>query len=115
MKKVLAVLAILLCACSSPASEKTALTLSPSIDRGLLRIEGTTNLPDSTPLAFEVRHSDLSFLQGTQEGRTVIANGRFREDVDLSSWPAGDLEVWIAYMPESPSRVEALKRIPLVK
>ena len=70
-------------------------------------IEGTTDLPDQTVIEWELRHEflfkrrDIPICRMADEGHTVVRNHRYCVSVDLSGWPAGQVEVWVAFQPLS--------------
>jgi|SRR5581483_9006260 len=84
-----------------------SLTSSSRVVGRTLFIEGTTDLPDSTVIEWELRHEslntrrDIPISRMATEGHTVVRGHRYRVAVDLSSWPAGQVEVWVAFQPLS--------------
>lgn len=72
-----------------------------------LVIEGTTDLPDSTIIEWELRHEslfkrhDIPISRMVTEGHTVVRGHRYYVTIDLSNWPAGKVEVWVAFQPLS--------------
>src|SRR6476619_7081065 len=84
-----------------------ALTSSARVEGRTLYIEGTTDLPDSAVIEWELRHEslfkrrDIPISRMATEGHTVVRGRRYTVAVDLSAWPEGDVEVWVAFQPTS--------------
>ena len=70
-------------------------------------IEGTTDLPDSAVIEWELRHEqlftrhDIPISRMATEGHAVVHNHRYTATIDLSQWPSGSVEVWVAFQPQS--------------
>jgi hypothetical protein len=83
------------------------LTSSSRVVGRTLLIEGTTDLPDSAVIEWELRHEslftrrDIPISRMATEGHTKVHDRRYTIAVDLSSWPAGQVEVWVAFQPLS--------------
>ena len=86
---------------------RRALTSSSRVVGRTLVIEGTTDLPDSAVIEWELRHEslfkrrDIPISRMASEGHTVVRGRRYTIAVDLSAWPAGQVEVWVAFQPLS--------------
>ena len=84
-----------------------SLTSAPRVIGHRLVIEGTTDLPDSTIIEWELRHEslfkrhDIPISRMVTEGHTVVRGHRYSVAIDLSSWPTGQVEVWVAFQPLS--------------
>src|SRR6478672_1966289 len=108
MRKHLAPLlsAALLCALPLVA-RNVVLTSSPRVVGRTLYIEGSTDLPDSAVIEWELRHEsfnkrhDIPISRMAHEGHTVVRGHRYYVTIDLSSWPSGEVEVWVAFQPLS--------------
>src|SRR6266571_2208218 len=91
----------------SLAARHLALTSSSRVVGRTLFIEGTTDLPDSAVIEWELRHEslfkrrDIPISRMATEGHTVVRDHRFVVAVDVSAWPTGDVEVWVAFQPLS--------------
>ena len=91
----------------SLAARNVILTSSPRVVGHTLIIEGTTNLPDSAVIEWELRHEslfkrhDIPISRMATEGHTAVRGGRYTVAVDLSAWPSGQVEVWVAFQPLS--------------
>ena len=91
----------------SLAARHVALTSSSRIVGQTLFIEGTTDLPDSAVIEWELRHEslftrrDIPISRMATEGHTVVHDRRYTIAVDLSAWPSGQVEVWVAFQPLS--------------
>jgi hypothetical protein len=74
-----------------------------------LRIEGSTDLPEGTLIAYEVRHEQLPVDYETpewmlfREGVVPVTDGRFSARVDASALDAGQLEVVAAFRSALPT------------
>src|SRR5215467_3602942 len=83
----------------SLAARNVILTSSPRVVGHTLIIEGTTNLPDSAVIEWELRHEslfkrhDIPISRMATEGHTAVRGGRYTVAVDLSAWPSGQVEV----------------------
>ena len=79
------------------------LTMEASLDRGRLRIAGTTDLRDGALLGYEVRHEDMNFDPETPidmlftEGTVTVTDGRYATEVDIRNFEPGEIEVWVAF------------------
>lgn len=89
---------------SKPQSlARVALTMTARLSQGMARIQGTTDLPNGTIIAYEVRHvdmirrTDLPVDKLFADGTSVVREGKYRSEVDLEGWPAGQIEVWVAF------------------
>jgi hypothetical protein len=71
------------------------LTLSPRLSGRRLYIEGTATVPDGALIAFEVTPVDPGVE--TVEGTTAVRDSAFSEVVELTGWPPGEMEVWVAF------------------
>jgi hypothetical protein len=98
----------LICLWAVWAPSKTVdLTLAPRMAGRTLFIEGTTDLPDQAVIEWELRHEqlfqrrDIPIERMTNEGHAVVRGHRYGIAVDLSGWPAGSVEVWVAFQPLS--------------
>jgi uncharacterized membrane-anchored protein len=102
----LLLLAAVLCSASVSARNVT-LTNEPRLVGRTLYIEGTTDLPDHAVIEWELRHEllfvrrDLPMHTMVTEGHTVVRGHRYAVAVDVSAWPAGSVEVWVAFQPRS--------------
>ena len=95
-----------LCA-NSLAATTVLLTTTPRVVGRTIYIEGTTDLPDSAIIEWELRHEqlfkrrDIPISRMATEGHAVVRDHRYIVAVDLSAWPTGDVEVWVAFQPLS--------------
>ena len=89
------------------AARHVVLTSSSRVVGRTLYIEGTTDLPDSAVIEWELRHEslfkrrDIPISRMATEGHTIVRDRRYRVAVDLSAWPEGEVEVWVAFQPTS--------------
>src|SRR5437868_13318194 len=104
-------LAPILCAaalCAGPlVARNVVLTSAPRVVGRTLFIQGTTDLPDSAVIEWELRHEsmnkrhDIPLSHMVTEGHTIVRGHRYNVAIDLGNWPSGDVEVWIAFQPLS--------------
>jgi hypothetical protein len=94
--------------CAGPlVARNVSLTSAPHVVGHRLVIEGTTDLPDSAIIEWELRHEslfkrhDIPISRMVTEGHTVVHGHRYYVTIDLSNWPAGQVEVWVAFQPLS--------------
>jgi hypothetical protein len=99
---------LLVCLWVAAASAKTVdLTLAPRVVGNTIYIEGTTDLPDGAIIEWELRHEhvwerrDIPIEHMSGEGHTVVRGHRYYAAVNLSNWPSGSIEVWVAFQPRS--------------
>jgi hypothetical protein len=68
-----------------------------------LTIEGNTDLPDGSVISYEVQHeqfatrTDLPSEKLFADGETMVASGYYSSDIDLAGWPAGKVDVRVAF------------------
>src|SRR5690349_15640761 len=108
MSKHFAPLLCLAALCASSLAAKTVhLTTAPRVVGRTIYIEGTTDLPDSAIIEWELRHEhlfkrrDIPISRMATEGHAVVRDHRYIVAVDLSAWPSGEVEVWVAFQPLS--------------
>ena len=108
MPKHFAPLLCLAAICASSLAAKTViLTNTPRVVGRTIIIEGTTDLPDSAIIEWELRHEqlfkrrDIPVSRMATEGHAVVRDHRYVVAVDLSAWPSGEIEVWVAFQPLS--------------
>jgi hypothetical protein len=83
------------------------LSLTPHLSGHTIYIEGTTDLPDQTVIEWELRHEqlfkrhDIPIGKMCNEGHAIVHGHRYRVAVDLTGWPEGSVEVWVAFQPHS--------------
>ena len=94
--------------CALPlAARNVVLTSESRVVGRTLFIEGTTDLPDSAIIEWELRHEwmnlrrDIPLSRMASEGHTVVRGHHYYVTIDLSHWPAGQVEVWVAFQPLS--------------
>jgi hypothetical protein len=91
----------------SLAARHVTLTSSSRVVGRTLFIEGITDLPDSAVIEWELRHEslfkrrDIPVSRMATEGHTTVHGKHYTVAVDLSSWPSGQVEVWVAFQPLS--------------
>jgi hypothetical protein len=91
----------------SLAARHLVLTSSSRVVGRTLVIEGTTDLPDSAVIEWELRHEslftrhDIPISRMATEGHTTVHGRHYAVSIDLSSWPSGQVEVWVAFQPPS--------------
>lgn len=106
------IMAICLCGCgghSAPPKGETSappvvsLTLSPILRGTTLFIIGSTDLPNGTVIAYEIRHegaatrTDVPIEKLFKEGMVTVADGGYSATESLKGWPPGRIEVWAAF------------------
>lgn len=106
--KILGPLLFTAVVCAVPLSARTVtLTSAPRLVGRTIYIEGTTDLPDQTVIEWELRHEllfqrrDIPMNRMVTEGHTVVHGHRYMVAVDVSAWPTGSVEVWVAFQPRS--------------
>jgi hypothetical protein len=82
-------------ATTAQTARPVELTLSPRLSGRRLYIEGTATVPDGALIAFEVTPVDPGVE--TVEGTTAVRDSAFSEVVELTGWPPGEMEVWVAF------------------
>jgi hypothetical protein len=94
--------------CAGPlVARNVSLTSAPRVVGRMLVIEGSTDLPDSAIIEWELRHEslfkrhDIPISRMVTEGHTVVRGHRYYVTIDLSNWPTGQVEVWVAFQPLS--------------
>lgn len=86
-----------------PAPPPVNLTMKPTINDNILTVDGTANLPDGALLAYEIRHeglptrTDVPIEKMFSEGNVEVIDGIWRISTDLSGWPSGEIEIWVAF------------------
>jgi hypothetical protein len=101
---VLPVLGIALFPLCVPA-ETVRLEVTPRLHGRVLRIEGRTDLPDNARIDWQARHAEMNTRRDfpvermSNSGRVAVRGGRYSATVDLSAWPNGAIEVWVAFEP----------------
>jgi hypothetical protein len=89
------------------AGRDVTLTTKPHMVGRTLIIEGITDLPDQAVIEWELRHEqlftrkDIPISHMATEGHTAVHGHRYAVSVDLSHWPPGSVEVWVAFQPRS--------------
>ncbi|MFA9445328.1 hypothetical protein [Egicoccus sp. AB-alg6-2] len=78
-------------------STDVAVTVSATVEDGAVTAEGTATVPDGALLAFELRHDETFEVI---DGYTEVQDGTYTFSQDLGDWPAGDVEVWVAFQTE---------------
>jgi hypothetical protein len=108
MPKHIAPLLCLIALGAHSLSAKTVnLTSAPRVIGRTVYIEGTTDLPDSAVIEWELRHEllnkrrDIPIARMATEGHAVVRDHRYVVAVDVSAWPSGQVEVWVAFQPLS--------------
>ena len=92
---------------NSLAARTVKLTNTPRVVGRTVYIEGTTDLPDSAIIEWELRHEqlfkrhDIPISRMATEGHAVVRGHRYIVAVDLSAWPSGQVEGWVAFQPLS--------------
>lgn len=87
------------------ATRTVHLTVAPHIRGSVLIISGTTNLPDHARIDWQARHAEMNTRRDfavehmSNSGRVTVRGGRYYARLDLSAWPAGEIEVWVAFEP----------------
>jgi hypothetical protein len=94
--------------CAGPLlARNVVLTSTSKVVGRTLFIEGSTDLPDSAVIEWELRHEslfkrrDIPISRMAHEGHTVVRGHRYYVSIDLSNWPSGEVEVWVAFQPLS--------------
>jgi len=104
------VLSIVVYSCSNkPAHEKfpVLLTLSPSFSGRTIVIEGKTDLPDGSQIAYDLEHEKFKEIRPGDDLQKVtwtagvirVDSGRYSHKVDLSAWPTGFVDAWVGFEP----------------
>ncbi|MEK4303567.1 hypothetical protein [Oceanobacillus sp. FSL K6-0251] len=76
-------------------STKVELESNAEIDGNSIVIEGETNLPDDTLIAYEVTHEeDFEYFV---DGEMKVSDGIYTEEIDVNDWPEGELRVWTSF------------------
>src|SRR6266545_3830694 len=108
MSKHLAPLLCLAVLCANSLAARTVLlTTTPRVVGRTIYIEGTTDLPDSAIIEWELRHEqlfkrrDIPISRMATEGHAIVHDRKYVVAVDLSAWPSGQVEVWVAFQPAS--------------
>lgn len=88
------------------ASGRTVqLSVEARLDGRILHVDGDTDLPDLSRIEWELRHSELSTASVSDvdnmaaEGHVFVKDHQFHADIDLTAWPGGAVEVWVAFQP----------------
>jgi hypothetical protein len=99
-------LAVLTAFHAEPASGRTVqLTMETRLDGRVLHVDGDTDLPDLCRIEWELRHNELftSSISNVDnmsaEGHVFVMGRQFHAEIDLTRWPAGAVEVWVAFQP----------------
>jgi hypothetical protein len=106
-KHLVPVLCVAAIFAGSLVARHVTLTSSSRIVGRTLFIEGNTDLPDSAVIEWELRHEsfnirrDIPLSRLASEGHTIVRDRHYTVAVDLSAWPAGQVEVWVAFQPLS--------------
>jgi hypothetical protein len=90
---------------SPPVEEFTVeLELDARREGESVLVQGSTDLPDGTLISIELRHERFGSLPwgtGFEDGAARVRNGRFAERIAIPGWPAGRIDVWVAFQPTS--------------
>ncbi len=115
-----ALAALLATACTTPdpapVGVPVTLTLESEFSRRRLTISGTTDLADGAVLVYEARHENWVTAGEPvwlRSGQIVVAEGAYAERLNLRRWPAGAIEVWVAFqsvLPEGNQPGHVLER-----
>lgn len=76
-------------------STKVELESNAEIDGNTIVIEGETNLPDDTLIAYEITNEDD--IDNFSDGEMVVSDGSYTEEIDVSDWSDGELRVWTSF------------------
>ncbi len=90
-----------------PAEEElleTELTVALQEEEKVLIVEGDTNLPDGSLIAWEAEH--LQNPNFWQDGDTAVQDGNWEATVNVADWPAGEIEVWAGFDPGQPGQAD---------
>lgn len=95
MKKIISVVLLLfLAACGD---ESVEFEEEVNIDNQTLTIEGETTLEDGSLINYEVTNFDEGEI--LDDGQIEVKNGNFSAEIDASDYPAGEFEIYIAFLP----------------
>src|SRR5215831_2999763 len=103
MKSLGLILCLAACTLSPLLARNVKLTSAPRVIGRTIVIEGTTDLPDQAVIEWELRHEllfkrrDIPISRMATEGHTTVHDRRYTVAVDLSAWPDGQVEVWVAF------------------
>lgn len=68
------------------------LTMNAKIDKNKLSIAGTANLPNGALISYEAMRGEKF-----KEGAIKVENSQYRQELDVSDWSEGEIEVWVAF------------------
>lgn len=92
--------AIALVVASHPTLTHVEATLQPvaAVQGRVLKVTGTTDLPDGAVLSYYFLH-ELASLQGQEPegGATAVRNGRFAFTTDFAGWPGGAITLYVEF------------------
>lgn len=80
---------------------ETQLTVTAQEENGTLVVQGTANLPDGAGIVWEAEHTE-EWMDFWGDGEVTVDEGSFEFTVDISEWPAGDVEARISFNPVRP-------------
>jgi hypothetical protein len=69
-------------------------TVAAAVDGQRVSVIGTATVPDGALIAYELLHLDEFEVT---EGHAEVSDGGFEFIADLAGWPAGEVEVWVAF------------------
>ena len=97
MRKTLiaGMLIVFLSACSSGISVDYEDKVS--IEGETLVIEGETSLDDGSLISYEITNYEVSEI--LDDGTMEVVDGKFSTEIDASEYPAGEFEVYTAFLP----------------
>ncbi|HEY3378911.1 MAG TPA: hypothetical protein VGL77_15605 [Armatimonadota bacterium] len=118
--------ALLFCSGCRQRSPDAFIFLHPKIEASQLIVAGKTNLADGAVLDYQIDHDStktasldelhelhrqgFSVTSAPLQLHTVVSNNEFRFTCDVSKFPPGNIEIWVAFQPfaskaEQPSEI----------
>ncbi|MGJ9460326.1 hypothetical protein [Oceanobacillus sp. CF4.6] len=94
---------------SEDNSAEVDLTMETEAIESTLTVSGETNLPNGTLLTYEVSH--LDDFEKYSTGEIEVIDGDYHTEIDISDWPEGDINVWLAFQTILGTTVEQPKEV----
>jgi hypothetical protein len=84
-----------------PGTESVTLTVNAKQQAQQVLVSGTTNLPDGALLEYRLSTAVGTTPAKDAPGTATVSGGAYSVSVDVSGWPNGSMDVWVAFKCDS--------------